>query len=246
MSALAFEGLTHRYQRGGPLVLSDFSWEMPEGRSVLLGPNGAGKTTLLAIGADAMAPSQGRVRLGQLDPARRGQRAAYRTAVAWMPQQVRAIPGLTCREQVAYIGWLKGMSRTDAWQRSPAALEMVDLADQADATAAHLSGGQLRRLGLAQCLVHGGKALLLDEPTAGLDPEQRARFREVLLGVPDAPVMVATHQVDDLADVFDTVAVIDSGKIIWQGRPAAFLELAPPGSKHPGEDAFRLLLSANR
>ncbi len=242
--ALAFEGLTHIYRRGGPHVLSDFTWDMPEGRSVLLGPNGAGKTTLLAIGADAISPSLGRVRLGRLDPARPGQRAAYRRAVAWMPQQVRAIPGLTCREQVAYVGWLKGMSRSEAWGRSSVALERVDLSDRADATAVHLSGGQLRRLGLAQCLVHDCKALLLDEPTSGLDPDQRARFREVLLGLPDTPVLVATHQVDDLADLFDSVAVIDAGRIVWQGPPADFLALAPLGSKHPGEDAFRLLLSA--
>lgn len=246
MTTVEFDDLTHRYRRGGPPVLSGFTWEMPKGRSVLLGPNGAGKTTLLAIGADAMAPSAGRVRFGHLDPARRGQRSAYRRSVAWMPQQVRAIPGLTCREQVAYVGWLKGASRTEAWERSLVALGMVDLVDRADSTAAHLSGGQLRRLGLAQCLVHNGKALLLDEPTAGLDPEQRARFREVLLGLPEVPIMVATHQVDDLADVFDSVAVIDAGKIIWQGAPAAFLALAPPRSKYPGEDAFRLLLSTHR
>ncbi|MEP7360765.1 MAG: ATP-binding cassette domain-containing protein [Chloroflexota bacterium] len=240
---LAFDLIAHRYQRGGPLVLSDFSWEMPPGRSVLLGPNGAGKTTLLAIGADALAPNRGRVRLGELDPARGGQKIAYRRAVAWMPQRVRAIPGMTCREQVAYVGWLKGLSRSDAWTRAQRALEIVDLTERADATAAHLSGGQLRRLGLAQCLTHDSKVLLLDEPTAGLDPEQRARFRDVLLGLPDVPVMVATHQVDDLADLFDAVAVMNHGKIVWQGSPAAFLALAPQASKHPGEDAFRLVLA---
>jgi ABC-2 type transport system ATP-binding protein len=242
--ALAFEGLTHRYQRGGPAVISDFTWDMPEGRSVLLGPNGAGKTTLLAIGANAMEPTRGRVRLGPLDPAQRGQRAKFRKAVAWMPQQVRAVPGLSCREQVAYVGWLKGMARSEAWSRSAAALDMVDLAAQADATAAHLSGGQLRRLGLAQCLVHNADVVLLDEPTAGLDPSQRARFREVLLSLPGVPVLVATHQVDDLADVFDSVAIIDHGAIIWHGTPTGFLALAPAGSKHPGEEAFRMLLAA--
>jgi ABC-2 type transport system ATP-binding protein len=243
---IEFDGITHRYRRGGPAVLDGFTWHIPRGRSVLLGPNGAGKTTMLAIGADAISPSHGRVKFGQLDPARRGDRAAYRRSVAWKPQQPRAIPGLTCREQVAYIGWLKGLSRADAWSRSLTALETVDLADRADATVAHLSGGQLRRIGLAQCLIHDARALLLDEPTAGLDPEQRARFRDVLTALPDVPVLVATHQVDDLADLFDSVAVIDAGKIIWQGTPAAFIALAPPGSKYPGEEAFRSLLASSR
>jgi ABC-2 type transport system ATP-binding protein len=163
-----------------------------------------------------------------------------------MPQQQKAIPGLTCREQVAYSGWLKGMSSSEAWNRSTGALALVDLGDRADFTAAHLSGGQLRRLGLAQCLVHDSEVLLLDEPTAGLDPEQRARFREVLLGLPDRPIMVATHQVDDLTALFETVAVINEGTILWQGTPRDFLALAPPDSRHPGEDAFRLLLSPAR
>jgi ABC-2 type transport system ATP-binding protein len=243
---IEFEDLTQRYRRAGAPVLDRFTWQVPRGRSVLLGPNGAGKTTLLAIGSNAMAPSKGRVRFGQLDPARRGERSAYRRSIAWMPQRLHAIPGLTCREQVAYVGWLKGMSRGEAWKKSLAALELVGLADRAETTVAHLSGGQLRRVGLAQCLVHGAQAMLLDEPTAGLDPDQRAGFREILTALPGIPVLVATHQVDDLADVFETVAVMDLSKIIWQGTPDQFLGLAPANSKYPGEDAFRLLLASAR
>jgi ABC-2 type transport system ATP-binding protein len=208
----------------------------------LLGPNGAGKTTLLAIGADALSPMRGSVSLDGVDPSKRGQRARYRAAVAWMPQHIRAVPGLTCREQVAYVGWLKGVSRTVAWDRAIQALALVDLDDRADTTAAHLSGGQLRRLGLAQCLAHDAQVMLLDEPTVGLDPEQRARFREVMLDLPDIPVLVASHQVDDLADTFEKVAVINLGKIVWQGSPTEFLALAPVDSRYPGEDAFRTLL----
>ena len=152
-----------------------------------------------------------------------------------MPQQVRAIPGLTSREQVAYAGWLKGMSRSAAWTEAPAALERVDLTGEADRLTAQLSGGQQRRVGLAQLLVHRADLLLLDEPTAGLDPGQRARFRETLRRTAqDVPVVVSTHRVDDLTDLFDTVVVMDHGRIPFQGSTEAFMALAP-GPWHPND-----------
>ncbi|HEY8503352.1 MAG TPA: ATP-binding cassette domain-containing protein [Gemmataceae bacterium] len=227
--ALRFEQVTFWYRRAAGPVLDRFSWQVPTGRTVLLGPNGAGKSTLLAVGADALRPARGRVRLESLDPRRRADRAAYRRAVGWMPQQVRAVPGLTAQEQVAYAGWLKGLPRSRAWLAASEALGRVGLAELAGQKAATLSGGQLRRVGLAQALVHGAKVLLLDEPTAGLDPAQRARFRELLVALPpELPVVVSTHQVDDLSELFDTVVVLDRGVIRFTGTVPAFLELAAP------------------
>ena len=195
---------------------------------MLLGPNGAGKSTLLSLGADALAPARGRVVLSDLDPARLPDRARYRRAVGWMAQQVRAVPGLTAQEQVSYAGWLKGLGRGRAWSAAAEGLERVGLAELAARKASTLSGGQLRRVGLAQVLVHGPEVLLLDEPTVGLDPAQRARFREILSALPpERPVVVSTHQVDDLSELFDTVVVIESGVIRFEGSVSAFLGLTP-------------------
>jgi len=225
--SISFRGITFRYWRSASPVLDEFSWDVPMGRTVLLGPNGAGKTTLLSIGADLLRPKRGQVLLGNLNPRRRTQRGQYRRAVGWMPQQIRAVPGLTAREQVAYAGWLKGLSRSGAWESAAQALDRVGLRNLMDRKASELSGGQLRRVGLAQVLVHSPSVMLLDEPSVGLDPAQRARFREILYELPpDVPVVVSTHQVDDLSELFNTVVVLESGKLRFTGTVEDFMSLA--------------------
>ncbi|MBA2555739.1 MAG: ATP-binding cassette domain-containing protein [Chloroflexi bacterium] len=244
MTSIRYEKVDFRYRRSGPVVLDGFSWEVPEGRTVLLGPNGAGKTTLLSLGAAALQPWGGQVHLGPVDSARRRDRESFRRAVGWMPQHVRAVPGLLCREQVTYAGWLKGMSTREAWTAASAALSQVGMMELAERMTSQLSGGQLRRVGLAQALVHDARVLLLDEPTAGLDPAQRARFRETLAALPpEETVLVSTHQVDDLSELFDTVVVIDRGVIRYQGSVTAFLDLAPPDAQRPAEAAYGQLVS---
>ncbi len=239
--SLRFESLTYGYSRK-KRVFEDFSWEVQRGRTVLLGPNGAGKSTLIGLGANALTPKAGRVSLGELDPRHIRHRARYRRLVGWMPQQIRAVPGLTAREQVAYAGWLKGLSRTEAWQRAGEALEMVDLTALGDSKASTLSGGQLRRVGLAQVLVHSPQVLLLDEPSVGLDPAQRARFRDILTRLPgELAVLVSTHQVDDLSEVYDRVAVITEGRIVFEGPVGDFMSLAPDGPRR-AEVAYAVLL----
>lgn len=225
--------------------MRDFSWRVPAGRTVLLGPNGAGKSTLLALGANALQPTHGQICFGSVDPARRFDRAAYRRAIGWMPQQVRAVPGLTAHEQVAYAAWLKGASQKQAWSAAGMALEQVGLATVADRPSTTLSGGQLRRVALAQVLAHDANVLLLDEPTVGLDPAQRARFREILAALPpSSPVVVSTHQVDDLADLFDTVVVLSNGVIKFEGAVSGFMQLAPATSgERRAETAYTYIVS---
>ncbi|MEO8247375.1 MAG: ATP-binding cassette domain-containing protein [Chloroflexota bacterium] len=250
---LSFRDLTFAYPRStvmggvGAGVFESFNWSAPPGATVILGPNGAGKTTLLSLAATALRPTAGTVRLDGWDTTRRRDVAAIRRAVGWMPQHVRAIPGLTAREQVAYAGWLKGMRRSDAWREAAGALAMVGLTGEEDRRMSQLSGGQQRRVGLAQLLVHQAQMLLLDEPTAGLDPGQRARFRETVRSLRSStPLVVSTHQVDDLTDLFDTVVVLDSGRIRFQGDVRAFLALAPAGSTHPAEAAYATSVGGER
>lgn len=160
-----------------------------------------------------------------------------------MPQHTRPVPGLTAREQVAYAGWLKGMSRQDAWQRAATVLARVGLHRLEDTTAATLSGGQLRRVGIAQALIHAASILLLDEPTAGLDPAQRAQFREIIGNLPSTtPVLVSTHQVDDLNEIFETVVVMEEGMVRFIGTVAEFVAHAHPGSERAAESAYASLV----
>ena len=148
-----------------------------------------------------------------------------------MPQDVPPIPGLRVDEQVAYSGWLAGLSRRDAQSRAVEVLAAVNLSDKASSRASRLSGGQLRRVGLAQALVVNPQVLLLDEPTAGLDPAQRHPFREVLKSVPsgDQVVVVSTHLVDDIEDLYDRVVVMNEGCVIFAGTPDEFINLSEPG-----------------
>lgn len=245
--SLVFENVTFGYRRSGPLILKDFSWQVPSGRTVLLGPNGAGKSTLLALGANALRPLRGRVVHDELNPQRRALRPAYRRTVGWMPQQIRPVPGLTVHEQVSYAAWLKGLSADNAWEAAANSLSWTGLQDLADHKATELSGGQLRRVGLAQVLAHDATVLLLDEPTAGLDPSQRSRFRELLAVLPpDKCVVVSTHQVDDLSELFDQVVVLETGMIRYSGSIAEFMSLAPSDEIHAAEVAYSQVISGDR
>ncbi|MBZ6085660.1 ATP-binding cassette domain-containing protein [Streptomyces olivaceus] len=215
------------YRRRG-LVLQDLTLDLPPGCVVLLGPNGAGKSTLLGLLASSLTPSAGKVTLGGLDTRRRGDLKQYRQQVGWLPQQVTPVPGLRVREQAAYAGWLKGLSRREAWDRSLGAIKQVGLDELADRSAAQLSGGQLRRLGIAQTMVHSARVVLMDEPTAGLDPTQRKVFRGLLDDLKDrASFVVSTHQTEDLEDSYDSVLLLDRGNILFQGATGSFLDLAP-------------------
>ncbi|MFD5691199.1 ATP-binding cassette domain-containing protein [Streptomyces rubiginosohelvolus] len=241
---LRFTDCSFSYRADTP-VLDHLTVDFPEGCTVLLGPNGAGKSTLLSLGASALVPSSGNVTLGRADSGRRRDRRAYRQRVGWLPQDVKAIPALTVREQAAYVGWLKGLSKSDAWDRSASALERVRLTELGGRKSHELSGGQLRRLGIAQTLVHQAEVVLLDEPTAGLDPVQRGVFRDLLAELSGSVhFIVSTHQTDDLADVYDTVIVFDRGQPVFRGSVAEFFSAAPAGTPYErrAESAYRGLV----
>jgi ABC-2 type transport system ATP-binding protein len=224
--SIVFTACTYRYGRRHAPVLSDFSYRVPDGVTIFLGPNGAGKSTTLKLAASVTQPDSGRVSVDGISSRHR----TYRKHVAWMPQHITAMPGLTAREQVAYTGWLKGMNRTDAWNRARETLAVVNLLQKADAKTTSLSGGQLRRLGVASALVHECRVLLLDEPTAGMDPTQRRVFRDVLLKVAQTDgmkILMSTHDVADLADDADYVTVLAAGTIRFNGTTNEFLAQAP-------------------
>lgn len=221
---IRLEQVRFGYRRADNPVFDGIDLAVGSGRTVLLGPNGAGKSTLLALVATAIRPRSGRLTLDEIDPWSRGRLADARRAVAWMPQAVDAASGLSVREHVALHGWLAGMTRTEAWDRSVPALERVGLTGLLERRAAKLSGGQKARMGLAQALVRDARAILLDEPTAALDPDQREAFIKILAEVSlDRTVLVSTHDVGDLSDQFDQVVVLDRGRIRFEGSTQDFL-----------------------
>ncbi|MFD3654176.1 ATP-binding cassette domain-containing protein [Streptomyces sp. NPDC058620] len=210
---LLLDRVTFRYHRWERPVLSSFSYEVPgEGLTILLGPNGAGKSTTMSLLAGTVEPLAGRVLLK--DSALTSASREYRRHVAWLPQRVPTSRQLTAREYVAYVAWLKGEDRTSAWERAEAVLDQVGLTEQSGQKTAKLSGGQLRRVGIACALAHDARVILLDEPTAGLDPHQRTVFRDVVRKVAARiPVLMSTHDIADLAEEANTVlmGLKDSG-----------------------------------
>ena len=188
----------------------------------LLGPNGAGKTTLMRVLATVLEPTRGQVRLLGRDVTEARARRQVRRRLGYLPQTFGYYPRFTVREFVTYFAWLKEMPSEGSALAVDDAIERVGLSDRADSPMRTLSGGMLRRAGLAQALVNRPELLLLDEPTAGLDPEQRLDFRVLLreLGL-DTTVVVSTHLVEDVASACTRVALMDVGRLVHTGTPAS-------------------------
>ena len=185
----------------------------------LLGPNGAGKTTLLRVLATVLAPQEGRVRLLGLDPGDATERREIRRRLGYLPQDPGYSRSFTAFELVDYVAVLKEMTdrraRHDEVRR---VLQMVDLADVSSRKVKALSGGMRRRLGLAQALLRDPELVVLDEPTAGLDPEQRLRFRDLVSRAgEDRTVVLSTHQTEDVAALCEHVVVVDRGRTLFAG-----------------------------
>ena len=211
---LAAAGLSFKYRRDRT-VFTDLSWTLETGsRVVLLGPNGAGKTTLMKLLSGVLETRMGSITIR----GERVERATLRRQVALMPQHVEAVPRLSVQDQLKYAAWLNKMPLEEATARSLEVLHSVALQDAARQRSDQLSGGQLRRLGLAQALIRQSGFLMLDEPTAGLDPAQRSRFRETLSALPaDVGLVVSTHETHDIADLFDRVCILDKGRFLYDG-----------------------------
>jgi ABC-type multidrug transport system ATPase subunit len=196
----------------------------------LLGPNGAGKTSLLRILATVLPPSSGEIRLLGRDPGSTAPRREIRRRLGYLPQNLGYYPAFTVLEFVEYFALLKEVPPGRVPRAVAVAVERVDLGAKAKARLRTLSGGMLRRVGIAQAIVNEPELLLLDEPTAGLDPEQRVGFRALLRDLGQAAtVVVSTHLVEDVGAACSQVALMDAGRIVFRGAPA---ELAGRGAGH--------------
>jgi len=206
------------------------------GRGVhgLLGPNGAGKSTLIRTMATVLRPTAGELSLLGIMSGYGGDLRALRRRIGYLPQNFGYYKRFTVREFVEYMAWLREVSKRDIPGAVQRAIERVGLADRADDKMKTLSGGMVRRVGIAQAIVNDPDVLLLDEPTVGLDPAQRVRFRELVqeLGQ-DSCVLISTHLVEDVATACSDVVLFDQGRLVFQGTPA---ELAAAGTpEHVGD-----------
>jgi ABC-2 type transport system ATP-binding protein len=214
-------GLTKTYQ-GGKRALDGLDLAVPTGMFGLLGANGAGKTTLMRILAGLLRPTSGRVRVGEHDVTTRAGRVAVQRTLGYLPQDLGVYPDLTGREFLDYIALLKGLDdRADRRRRVGELLDVVALTADADRRLGGYSGGMRRRVGIAQALLADPRLLIVDEPTAGLDPEERIRFRTLLSRLAgERTVLLSTHIVDDVAQTCREVAVLARGRLVFRGTVA--------------------------
>jgi ABC-2 type transport system ATP-binding protein len=211
-------GLTKRY-KGDVAALDALDLTVPTGMFGLLGANGAGKTTLMRILAGLLRPTAGQVRVGGHDVTTRTGRLAVQQVLGYLPQDLGVYPDLTAREFLDYIALLKGIDDRSARRRRVGELlEVVALTADADRRLRGYSGGMRRRVGIAQALLADPGLLIVDEPTAGLDPEERIRFRTLLAQLGGArTVLLSTHIVDDIAQTCRELAVLAAGRLVFRG-----------------------------
>ncbi len=210
---------------GRTQVLKGVDLEIGRGVFGLLGPNGAGKTTLLRTLATALAPANGSMRLLGYDVRDHAQRRELRRRLGYLPQALGYYPNFTVAEFVEYFALLKEMPHDRVRPAVARAIERVELGDRARSKLKTLSGGMLRRVGIAQAIVNEPDLLLLDEPTAGLDPEQRVTFRRLLREVGTrGTVIVSTHLVEDVGAACGQVALMQGGRIVFQGTPGQLMD----------------------
>jgi ABC-2 type transport system ATP-binding protein len=240
--------LTRRF--GRTEAVAGVSLQAGPGVFGLLGPNGAGKTSLLRMLATVIQPSSGTLRLLGRDPGSYGPRREIRRRLGYLPQNLGYYPGFTVAEFVEYFALLKDMPPGRVPAAVAAAVERTGLGDKARAKLRTLSGGMLRRAGIAQAIVNEPELLLLDEPTAGLDPEQRVSFRAMLRSFGEtATVIVSTHLVEDVGAACTKVALMNQGKILFYGTPTELTARADgtdAAGDAPLERGYSAVLAAAR
>jgi ABC-2 type transport system ATP-binding protein len=232
-----------RKSYGRVTALAGLDLELEPGITGLLGPNGAGKTTLIRILATLLAPSAGEVRVNGWRTADAHDRVEVRRRLGYLPQDLGLYPRFTVFEFVDYLAILKELDDVaDRHRRVRAALAAVELEDLAGRKIRTLSGGMRRRVGIAQAIVADPQLLLLDEPTTGLDPEQRMRFRQLIAGIGEhRTVVLSTHLVEDVAAVCTRVMVLWQGRARFFGTPSELRQLAYGqvwSSPEDGQGAF--------
>ncbi|HIU74654.1 MAG TPA: ABC transporter ATP-binding protein [Candidatus Pelethocola excrementipullorum] len=219
---IVIQNLSKRY--GKKQALKDVNLTIPAGMFGLLGPNGAGKTTLMKTLATLLKKNQGSVHICGIPVENASE---IRRITGYLPQEFSMYPNMTVYEAMDYLGVLSGLDSELRKSKIPVLLDQVNLLDDKMKRVKALSGGMKRRLGIAQAILHDPEILIVDEPTAGLDPEERVRFRNLLCEIAeDRIVILSTHIVGDIEATCENIAVLNEGQIIFNGTVTQLLERA--------------------
>ena len=223
-SLLQLENLGFRYPNGH-VAVSDFSLDLKPGILGLLGPNGAGKSSLMRVLATLNKASSGRVLWKGQDIAKEPD--ALRAELGYLPQDFGTYPALSAREFLGFLAAVKGLPRKQSSERVQCCLTQVGLNDAADKPLSSYSGGMRQRVGIAQALLNDPQLLIVDEPTVGLDPEERLRFRHLLTELAGQRLIIlSTHIVSDIEASASEIAVMGQGRLRFSGTPQAMLDSA--------------------
>lgn len=218
---LRIENLTKAY--GRKVALCDFTATLSSGIYGLLGPNGAGKSTLMKIITENLSADKGRILVDGVPSDKQG--AEYRSLLGYMPQQQGLYPHFTARRFLYYIAALKGMSKQQAAEEVERVAAMVNMTDVLDKRLGTYSGGMKQRILIAQAVLGSPKILILDEPTAGLDPKERIRIRNLISQISmDRIVILATHVVSDVEYIAKEIMMLKNGHLVSQLRPGTLLQ----------------------
>ena len=207
---LTVHGLTKQYKDKRAVDRVDL--QLTEGINGLLGANGAGKTTLMRMLCGILKPTTGSIALDGVDVSSED----YRAVLGYLPQDFGFYPDFTGLDLLLYLAALKGLSRSHAKRKAKELLELVSLKDAGEKKIKTYSGGMKQRLGIAQALLNDPSLLIVDEPTAGLDPKERVRFRKLIAGLgQDTIVLLSTHIVSDVEKIAGHMLMMSDGKIIF-------------------------------
>jgi len=221
---LSLKSVGYRYS-GGHRAVSDLSLELGPGILGLLGPNGAGKSTLMRMLATMTRPSDGRILWNGTDIA--ASPNTLRATLGYLPQDFGVYPALSAREFLGFLAAVKGLSGAKARERVDHCLSLVGLSDAADRRLGEFSGGMRQRVGIAQALLNDPTLLIVDEPTVGLDPEERMRFRHLLTDLAgERLVILSTHIVSDVEASATALAVMTAGTLRFHGTPEQLIARA--------------------
>jgi ABC-2 type transport system ATP-binding protein len=215
---LIIENLTHVYPNG-VRALDDIDLVIPRGMYGLLGPNGAGKSTLMRIVGTLLSPTSGHVRFNDIDVLKDPE--SLRKTLGYLPQDFGVYPRVSAYDMLDHMAILKGIANRSARRETvESLLVQVNLWDSRKKALASFSGGMRQRFGIAQALIGDPCLIIVDEPTAGLDPEERNRFLNLLAEIGENVVVIlSTHIVEDVSDLCPAMAIISGGRIVKQGSP---------------------------
>jgi ABC-type multidrug transport system ATPase subunit len=220
---LSIASLTHVYPNG-TRALDDVSLEIPAGLYGLLGPNGAGKSTLMRCLATLQVPTSGQIRFGDIDVLAEPQK--LRARLGYLPQDFGVYPRVSAYDMLDHLAVLKGLAASGPRKETvEALLQQVNLWDVRKKAIAGFSGGMRQRFGIAQAMIGSPELMIVDEPTAGLDPEERNRFNNLLAEIGTTRVVIlSTHIVDDVTDLCSRMAILVGGRIVSAGTPGGLIE----------------------